>query len=63
MLAREIRTHSQKFFQTDASLCDFLGNLSELFYYMNDSKNALEALEEARKYTWRRLTSYGLVVD
>jgi len=63
LLAKEIRTHAAKHHQTDASLCDFLGNLSELLYNKNKSTEARQVVEEARKLTWSRLREYGVGVD
>lgn len=62
-VAKEIRAHASKLYQTDASYCDFLGNLSELLYVHSKSAEAREAAEEARKLAWVRIKSYGCEVE
>jgi len=55
LLAKDIRKHATKYHQTDASYCDFLGNLSELMYNQNKDPEAVQVVEEARRLTWDRL--------
>jgi hypothetical protein len=52
LIAKEIRNHADKHHQTDASFCEFLGNLSELHYNQNKSVEARAIVEVARKLTW-----------
>ena len=62
VIAKEIISHAGKFNQSDASLCEFLGNLSELYYVHSKSSDAVGVVEQARNLTWKRLREYGLVV-
>lgn len=61
-VAKKIIAHADKYHQTDESLCDFLGNLSELYYNQSKSEDAVQVVEQGRKITWQRLREYGLEV-
>ena len=60
VMAKEIISHGDKYHQQDQSLCEFLGNLSEVYYNQSKSEEAVKVISEARKITWKRLQDYGL---
>ena len=61
--ANEINTHARKFYQTDLSYAEFLGNLSEILYNLGKSEEACEAVKEGRKIAWYRLRDQGIEID
>jgi len=55
--------HAQKYFHTDRSYAEFLGNFSELMYNIDKREEAVEVVKEGRMISWYKLRDQGIEID
>lgn len=60
---RELRMHAHKYFHTDKSYAEFLGNFSELMYDIDKRDEAVEIVKEGRMIAWYKLRDQGIEID
>lgn len=55
---------AKKYYHNDANYINFLGNLSELFYYLDDKKDeAINVVKEGRMLAWYKLRDIGIEIE
>lgn len=55
---------AKKYFHNDTTYINFLGNLSEMLYYLDDKKNeAIEVVKEGRMLSWYKLRDVGIEIE
>jgi len=60
----EVRAMAKKYYHNDANYINFLGNLSELFYYLDDKKDeAIKVVKEGRMLAWYKLRDIGIEIE
>ena len=55
--------HAHKYFHTDKSYAEFLGNFSELMYDIDKRDEAVEIVKEGRMIAWYKLRDQGIEID